>query len=395
MGNGKSESSLSQIGRSHRLESIDALRGIAALGVVACHAISYNHYKQIQSWWFEPLSRILFMGELGVVLFFVVSGYCIHLKWTQGGEVRFLPFWKRRMFRLYPPYFVALVLSMSLMAVALLKGVTTPLVSTYSGDHPWRIFWADFFSHVFILHGFIPSFDLAGGNAVYWSLAREEHLYLLYFLVLFFRKKNSMATIVRNIFVFNLVFGIAGYLLLGGSKWWSILNSSVLALWSLWLFGAYSAEGAFRKDFPIELKSFSGFLISLAFAVATYWVHFLRPIHLLAWGWAFFLLINIVVDLEQRGLWPKAKWVQILSWTGTFSYSIYLVHCPIRSTLKVLLGSRVSTENPVAYLLIALGLGMAGVVGGYVFFQLVERHFLNSARAKQAVEKTPKLVSAA
>src|SRR5688500_7189677 len=102
---------------STRLRSIDALRGIAALGVVVYHAVEQGKQALPNNLLEYPLRAIQFIssfGYIGVFLFFVISGFCIHLQWARSRaaghepDIRFGPFWKRRLRRLYPPYLIAL-----------------------------------------------------------------------------------------------------------------------------------------------------------------------------------------------------------------------------------------------------------------------------------------------
>ena len=87
-----------------RLAWLDALRGFAALCVV------FDHGSTLM---LEPIRDFLYrwldLGEYGVFVFFLVSGYIIPASLERKGSVR--GFWTSRLFRLYPMYVVALVLA--------------------------------------------------------------------------------------------------------------------------------------------------------------------------------------------------------------------------------------------------------------------------------------------
>ncbi len=103
---------------SRRLVGIDMLRGIAALGVLL-----YHHFERgvfgAQFQLMPPYKAVALLpisfGYTGVYLFFVISGFCIHLRWAKAKvrgdgdfSIDFQAFWKRRIIRLYPAYFAAM-----------------------------------------------------------------------------------------------------------------------------------------------------------------------------------------------------------------------------------------------------------------------------------------------
>src|SRR3954471_13268075 len=123
-----------------RLLSIDCLRGLAALGVVAHHACLHNPSAFASGHPVTILEEALGMGFAGVWLFFVISGFCIHLRHARalaaakGGPVEpidFAGFWKRRIVRLYPAYLVCLVLYLALNVMSGTMKVDESLIPNF------------------------------------------------------------------------------------------------------------------------------------------------------------------------------------------------------------------------------------------------------------------------
>ena len=94
-------------GTGTRLAWLDVLRGLAALAVVFDHA-SYHvlhHVRTIVLQWFD-------LGDYGVFVFFIISGYIVPASLERKGSVR--TFWVSRMFRLYPLYLLAVGIAVAL-----------------------------------------------------------------------------------------------------------------------------------------------------------------------------------------------------------------------------------------------------------------------------------------
>ena len=370
-----------------RLQSIDFLRGLAALAVVIEHCFHYSLLKsEHQPHWFQVTMAIASHGHLGVPLFFVISGFCIHLGWAKRfrssgtTSMDFIGFWKRRLHRLYPPYFVALVVSMSLVLLAYALHKSVPLVNSYPDPKP-RGMALDFLLHLLMLHGFAPLFDKLGGNPPFWTLAREEYLYALYFLLLWWRVRRGILSSVYFAYCAGGVFYLAMQMLVRpDSTWWPLIVSSALVLWIQWSLGMLSVEHYIQN---VRLpRLFSFFPMAIVWGVAALWtegaVTFLSP---LLWGLTFFTIVNNLVQREQSGRLPfnpsGNKVCRLITWSGTFSYSTYLVHNPTRAVLTQLLGPFARTSNPFLFTAIALFLSAAGLFAGWIFYCLVERHFLN------------------
>jgi peptidoglycan/LPS O-acetylase OafA/YrhL len=87
-----------------RLAWLDALRGFAALCVVFDHG-STLVLRPVRDFLYHTMD----LGQFGVFVFFLVSGYIVPASLERKGSVK--EFWISRAFRLYPMYLAALVLS--------------------------------------------------------------------------------------------------------------------------------------------------------------------------------------------------------------------------------------------------------------------------------------------
>lgn len=101
---------------------VDALRGVAAMCVVAEHAfVSMKpqtvgmfsgpfETQELLQW----LTHVVFNGRAAVLLFFVISAYAMKLQWERqsGGTVpRYFAFLTRRAFRILPAMWAAIIIT--------------------------------------------------------------------------------------------------------------------------------------------------------------------------------------------------------------------------------------------------------------------------------------------
>jgi peptidoglycan/LPS O-acetylase OafA/YrhL len=135
-----------------RLAFLDVARCIAALLVFIEHAIDMlvYHYQGTGP-------HVGLLGKIGVVLFFIISGFIIPQSLQEGGSN--LRFWIRRFFRLYPAYWLAV-------------GATAVYVHVKHEDlyQP-----SDFLINLTMLQGFVSRPHVLG---VFWTL----HLELIFYI---------------------------------------------------------------------------------------------------------------------------------------------------------------------------------------------------------------------
>jgi peptidoglycan/LPS O-acetylase OafA/YrhL len=229
-----------------RLRSIDALRGLAALAVLLTHV---PHLE----WQASGTNRLLFLpldfGARGVPLFLVISGFCIHLSVArrmvrgEGISCRWGAFWKRRFYRLYPPYLAAAAFSL-LLLLPLYQ--SNPSVHRYLDDRT-HLAW-DLGTHLLLVHNLFPAYNLGLGNAAFWTLGLEEQLYALYAVFLLLRcwlpLRRAFLTTAGVTGVWCAL-GVVGTML--GIPWSGVgpeagWPSWPLAWWPVWTLGAVAAE---------------------------------------------------------------------------------------------------------------------------------------------------------
>jgi peptidoglycan/LPS O-acetylase OafA/YrhL len=139
------------------IPALDGLRALAVLTVFLSHS---------------GLEHVI-PGGLGVTLFFVISGYLIttlmRVEHQASGRIDFARFYLRRALRLLPPLFIVTTLAGLLGATGLINGTFTGLGLAAALSY--------FGNYFLIAHDFK---GMPGGLGVVWTLAIEEHYYLLF-----------------------------------------------------------------------------------------------------------------------------------------------------------------------------------------------------------------------
>ena len=101
-----------------RLRGIEAARGIAAVLVVTVHAA---HILAIPSQpWRQPFGGLFTFGRAGVDFFFVLSGFIIaYIHGMEAGQPgKLIGYWRKRLWRIYPVWWVVLTGYMALLILS-------------------------------------------------------------------------------------------------------------------------------------------------------------------------------------------------------------------------------------------------------------------------------------
>lgn len=106
----------------NRLKSIDGLRGYLALAVFIHHASIWFFYIKNGAWRPPASSFYNQLGQVGVIIFFMITGFLFVLKLLNSNVINWLDFYRARVLRLFPVY----VFSISLMV--LIVSIETDLI---------------------------------------------------------------------------------------------------------------------------------------------------------------------------------------------------------------------------------------------------------------------------
>ena len=163
------------------IPSLDGLRGFASCIVVFYHCAIFMGYYEINAQGALKTSWVVSLTNgfwTGIDIFFVLSGFLIGRilirDLSKEGRLHYIPFFVRRSFRIFPAYY--LVISISLFVIA-------PLNLRYFDfmylTSDWNVLlkgaWTNY---LYVVNYFQPGTEpsiLSWG----WSLAVEEHFYLL------------------------------------------------------------------------------------------------------------------------------------------------------------------------------------------------------------------------
>lgn len=333
-----------------RFSELDALRGIAALSVVFFHYTStfdtiFPHHEDL------PISFPY--GNLGVQLFFLISGFVILMT----ARKRFNPidFLKARFIRLYPTYWVCLAITVFVIYSLTFTPLQRPL---------WEVA-----VNATMLQSFVGIRDFDGA---YWSLARELVFYFLIAASLWIFKGKLTH---RFINIFTPVWAIGGLALICLYKLTGVAALNILVSASVAQYAAL-----FGLGMVLYIKRETGHLLP-AF-------YLLVPLAVLAEGlmsdWIHGGLVLLIVLLFT---WvvsvPAVKFLQNrwLVWFGAISYPLYLLHQNIGYAV---ISTTVDTVGPWLSRLIALAVAF---FLAWVVHELVEVRFTSLINAKLSHKK--------
>lgn len=383
---------------SARLHGLDALRAVAILLVFAYHYQVFVSGQPTFGW----LSEI---GWAGVDLFFVLSGYLIANQlmggMARGGQLSLPRFYGRRLLRTLPNFYV--VLALYWLFPQVMGGREPPplwrfltftqnitLMPGTAFSHAWSLCIEEQFYLV------LPAVLLLGASlrqhrrALAWSsivvltlaaILWRDHLWTLYGTL------DPAAGYYPHLYYGSLARldeflpGVAVALLKHGHpKAWSALMARPRMLLVIGLAAALSMLTAMLHGYYIDGYGYGRAMSAWGYSA-------------LAWSFALMVLAaqaprGVLARVEVPGAQALARW----------SFALYLTHKPIAYALAKPLAAWGMTRQSG---LMALIIGIACLLGGWLLYRAVERPFLQlrdrwipsqftaSTRATTAGQRSP------
>ncbi len=347
------------------LLSIDVLRGVSALGVVLFHSrvdlwiglgtlrtnpAEFSAFDRWSGWLSAPFSQFGYL----VMLFFVISGFCIHLPYAGRAE---MPNWRvygiRRFWRIVPPYLAAIILSF-IVFFLLQEG------SEAASAQGHVALWSALFGQNYIYGG-----GQMASNPSLWSIPVEVELYLAYVAIamgvrVFRISSDTVFWVTGSASALALVLFALG---------WQLAEVNFLKFWVIWWSGAWLAEKWSLGTLP-NWTGLGRWIAVGAFAVTAAMTVARMPSAYLHFGWGALSFCGLWWALAAR--WEPRGWGwRALGKLGLFSYSLYLIHFPLLQAMGA--GWRTWFGEKAASIGVPIAGALLCIPAAWLFYLAVEQ----------------------
>jgi peptidoglycan/LPS O-acetylase OafA/YrhL len=364
---------------STRIHSMDSLRGIASFQVLLHHVlgitvlfygVSDEHLNPAFGFFmtlvtYSPL-HILWAGPEAVIFFFVMSGFVLSIPYYKGKGGSYASFFIKRIFRIYAPYLIAILIGLGLNAVYINHGRMPALSSWVNGVFTQSVGIREIIDYIFFLKGDFPKIVTS-----LWSLPVEIKISLILpFILLPIKKLRTNLTLILPFL--NMAFYHFGKRL-GFQDAWN--DFSLFYYFSFFLFGMVLSKyqhhilPIFNK---LSKKSLYSLLI-ICLVMYTYrWNIIWLPTSLfhlfkkMPSEYIVTIAAMLLIVLSMTENINKILSHGYLIELGKISFSLYLIHPITISVLAIHLGNIIPS-----YMLVILSI-VGSVIFAFPFHYWVE-----------------------
>lgn len=316
-----------------RFESIDALRGGAAVFVCLFHFTCIENFLPDNN----LLKTIGSYGYLGVEIFFIISGFIIPFSLYKGNFLMkdIIIFFSKRILRIEPPYLISIALAI------LLK-----YLSTFSSLYKGPIFHIDLTGLLLHIGYLCEIFHKDWLNPVYWTLAIEFQFYILIALCYsYFISSNNKYLFIGFLLIANMPI----FLGMTGKQY-------------VFHFMPYFSLGIMLFRTMIHKNAMTEYYGITCLLLALIWFQSGIPALVVC-----VFTLFVMIAMKHAG--------KVLHFLGSISYSLYLFHILIGT--RILNLSMNYTQNEWFRSGIIFFALIVSVFTSYIFYLLVEKPFMN------------------
>jgi peptidoglycan/LPS O-acetylase OafA/YrhL len=362
--------------------NLDGLRSIAFLLVFFQHSVSDQLLNRYNGALGLFSNRLLRGGEMGVSVFFVLSGFLItylllnELNATKGINIKH--FYIRRALRIWPLYYTVLIFMFFLYPVLrTLAGVE----HSHGHTMPYYFLFLSNFDIIDIYH-YNETMAL-GPVLVTWSVAVEEQFYLTWPLFFAFVPKRFYLLIFIVLISLSLVFR---YYHLHDKPLLSYHSFIVCADLSIGGLCAYCA--IYYKKFILFFENLSKKQLVLVYIIGFLGLLFLPILSekydmLLFFSRFINTLFFAFIILEQNyGLHSFYKFSELktLTYWGKYTYGLYLIHNIVLLFIFMGLSPKLLNIDYESHFLPTLLVSFIGIIlsmmVSYISYEYFEKRFL-------------------
>ncbi len=391
--------------------SLNALRFMAALLVVITHIELIKHHLKYGrhfwsfyqgSGWETPIASVInnkvhwisplvsTAGPIGVVFFFVLSGFLISYlllaEKEKTGTIGLKAFYMRRILRIWPLYFLILILGFFVFPQFNLFYI--PLQSESLSNH----FWPNLLLYIFLVPNLAQAIYLHVPNiGQAWSIGVEEQFYIIWPL-LFKLGKNILNTIVYAFLFFVLIkviFLSVDLNLLSNSTEEVIKKFLAATKVECMALGALAAYVLFKKKTKILKLIYSDLVFYSALTSIPVLIYctpaFVQDAQHLAMSISFLI---IILNLSTNNKYSQFLEKKAFSFLGKISYGIYMYHfviCTVVIKSFIILNIPYNSwSQSLIYLLII----SFTILISWLSYEYLEKGFLRLKTTYQRVKST-------
>jgi peptidoglycan/LPS O-acetylase OafA/YrhL len=320
-----------EVGTSHNTSRTGEILPLTGVRIIAALWVVLFHIRGNLELEFPELGRlldpILSHGDLGVDLFFALSGFVLTLNYvdrmgerlSRRGITKFV--WAR-LARVWPVYFVTLNIAMLWHGWLMARGGPDPV-------KPEDFSALSYLRQVFMVVMWNePDSDRVTWNGPAWSISCEWLVYLLFPFIALLLLRLTWVLRIRHLVVLGIIALLPAVMLalVSGTLYWPYL-------WVLRLLGSFVAGGIAcllarriaktKRNDTIATWCSAGFTVGVVAILYLSWATDHPRYYVLA---AFlFTPLLIALAISDRGL-SRVLSTRAFVVGGYFSYSLYLVH---------------------------------------------------------------------